>query len=190
MSRSAGSASSRRGPRAAVQVSLEPEEALRAALTVALRLLAARELSAARVREKLAARGFGQETLDEVVARLTRSGAFDDGRAVRACARTLISVHRRGHIRAIRELQAMGFAGALVREAVAEVLGQVDERQSAAHLVRARLKGGRVVTDAAMYRRLFASLIRRGFDNATARAALEPYWKRSGVPVEPGTDDF
>lgn len=170
-------------------MSLEPEEALRAALTAALRLLAARELSAARVRERLAARGYQQETLDEVVARLTRSGAIDDARAVRACARTLISVHRRGHVRAIRELQAMGFAGALVREAVAEVLGQVDERQSAAHLVRARLKGGRVVTDAAMYRRLFASLIRRGFDGATARAALAPYWKRGGMPVEPDTDD-
>ncbi len=83
----------------------------------------------------------------------------------------------------------MGFAGALDREAVAEVLGPVDERQSAAHLVRSQLKSCRVVTDAAMYSGVFASLVRRGFDSATARAALAPHWKRSGVPVEPGTDE-
>jgi SOS response regulatory protein OraA/RecX len=42
-----------------------------------------------------------------------------------------------------------------------------------------------VITDAAMYRRLYGALFRRGFSSAVVREALKPFWKRGARPDEP-----
>lgn len=166
---------------------LEPDQARRIAGGLALRWLSGRELSAARVASRLAERGFERDTIEEVVARLLDSGAIDDARAVRACARNLVVVRLRGRLRAQRELEAMGFGAQLVRDALQELLGEADELALARRVLAARMRGRPTIPDAATYRRLYGALFRRGFSASIVREALKPFWRRGSVPDESGT---
>jgi regulatory protein len=164
---------------------LEPEDARRAACSLALRWLAARELAAASITSRLVDRGFDLAVVDAVVARLTENRAIDDERAVRACARTLVVVKLRGRQRAQRELEAMGFRSELARRTLGDILGDTDELALAGRVLAARMHGRQVISDAASYRRLYGALFRRGFSPSIVRDALKPYWKRGGTPDEP-----
>ena len=168
---------------------LEPEQARRAAYGLALRWLSIRELAAASVRSRLADRGFAPDVADEVVARLTGSRAIDDERAVRACARTLVVIKRRGRQRVQRELEAMGFRPELVRATLDEMLGEADELALASRVLASRMHGRQVIRDPATYRRLYGALFRRGFSPSIVRDALKPYWKRGRTADEPDTGD-
>ena len=56
------------------------------AYVAALKMLGRRELSERQVRQRLARRGYDQETIDAAVVRLTNDGSLDDERAARAMA--------------------------------------------------------------------------------------------------------
>jgi regulatory protein len=171
-------------PRAAAPVPDDPEEARSAAHAAALRLVAGREMSAARLRERLLARGFPGEAVDEAVGRLTGAGILDDRRAAQAAARTLVTVRRRGRHRVGRELERLGFAKDLARDATQAVLADADERAVLDKVVASRLRGRRTIPDPPAYRRLFGALLRRGFPADLIRAALRPYWGRRSEPEE------
>jgi SOS response regulatory protein OraA/RecX len=150
---------------------------------VGLRLLAGREMSTARVRARLAARGFPGEVIDDTVSRLVRAGALDDRRAAHSAARTLVAVRLRGRHRVGRELEQLGFGRADAADALRAVLSDIDEAAVLARVVRTKLRGRRAIPDAAEYRRVFAALLRRGFPGDRIRAALQPYWRsRGGEP--------
>jgi regulatory protein len=136
----------------------------------ALRMLSARELSVAQVRERLRARGFPPEAIETVLERLQANGALDDRRTARAYARSALQVKRRGRLRVLRELEALGVDRLVSREAVAEVFADVDERQ----LIRAALDRRHPdrITDAGAYRRLFQYLARLGFAPDAITAVL------------------
>jgi regulatory protein len=142
-------------------------------------MLAGREMSANRVRERLAARGFTPAAIEHAVGRLTAIKAIDDRRAVLAAARTLVSVRLRGRHRVSRELERLGFERDQVEQAVREIVDEVDERAILARVISSRLKG-RTIPDPAAYRRLFASLLRRGFPADLIRTALKLHWRRGG----------
>lgn len=169
-------------PRAAPSVPADPGEARKAAHAAALRLLAGREMSGARVRERLHARGFPSDAIEETVERLAAAGIIDDRRAARAAARTLVSVRQRGRHRVVRELEQLGFDKELARDTAQDVLADADESAVLAKVVASKLRGRRSIPDPAAYRRLFASLLRRGFPADLIRAALRPYWGHSGEP--------
>jgi regulatory protein len=152
-----------------------------------LRLLAGRELSVARMRERLDRRGFPADVIDDTVARLVRIGALDDRRAARAAARTLVSVRLRGRYRAGRELERLGFVRDDAEAALEAALADTDESAVIARVVRTKLHGRTSIPDAPEYRRLFAALLRRGFPGDLIRSALQPYWRRHGP--EPDADD-
>ena len=168
--------------RTTTPVPLDPEEARQAAYATALRLLAGREMSTARVRDRLRTRGFPDEAIESAVTRLTCAGVLDDRRAVQAAARTLVSVRMRGRHRVERELERFGFDRALIDQALRDVLEAVDESALLARLVESKLRGGKTLPDAAAYRRLFGALLRRGFPGALIRDALKPHWRRSAPP--------
>jgi regulatory protein len=137
-------------------------------------MLGRRELSAAQVRERLARRGWTEAAIEPAIARLSSSGALDDARVARACARTRAGVKGQGRGRVLREIQALGVARDVARTAVDEVFGALDE----GHLLKAaldkRLRGRMVLTDPAVQRRLYAALVRQGFDaQAVVRAIRE-----------------
>ncbi|MFO7694965.1 MAG: RecX family transcriptional regulator [Vicinamibacterales bacterium] len=165
-------------------VPADPDEARKAAQAVALRLLAGREMSTGRLRERLGSRGFPDGVIDEIVARLTRAGILDDGRAAGAAARTLLVVKLRGQHRVGRELERLGFTQEQSRAAVQAVLADGDERAVLDRVVASKLRGRRTIPDAASYRRLFASLLRRGFPSDLIRTALRPYWQHRAEPQQ------
>ncbi|MCX6552045.1 MAG: RecX family transcriptional regulator [Acidobacteria bacterium] len=168
---------------------LDPDEARKAAYAAGLRLLAGRDMSTARVGERLRARGFSEAAIEATLERLTRAGVLDDARAVRAAARTLATVRQRGRHRVSRELERLGFAAPLAEAAIAEIMGDVDERAMIARLVASRLHGHRSLPDAAAYRRIYGTLLRRGFPSSIIRDALEPYWKGRHLAVDNDPDE-
>jgi regulatory protein len=169
-------------PRAAPAIPADPDDARKAAHAAALRLLAGREMSGVRVTERLRARGFPDDAVMEAVERLTAAGVIDDGRAAHAAARTLATVRQRGRHRVIRELEQLGFDKELAREAAQRALADSDEAAVLARVVASKLRGRRSITDPAAYRRLFASLLRRGFPADLIRTALKPYWRHEAEP--------
>ena len=171
-------------PRTLTPVPADPDEARKAAHAAALRLLAGREMSTARVRERLHSRGFQADAIDETVRRLAGAGILDDRRAAQAAARTLVTVRQRGRHRVGRELEQLGFTKELAFEATQSVLADADERAVLDRVVAAKLRGHRSIPDPAAYRRLFAALLRRGFPADLIRTALRPYWGRRQEPEE------
>jgi SOS response regulatory protein OraA/RecX len=141
-------------------------------------------MSAARVGDRLRARGFPDPIVGETVARLTAAGVIDDRRAAQAAARTLVNVRQRGRHRVGRELERLGFDKALARDAARQVLADADERAVLGKVLTSKLRGHRPIPDPAAYRRLFASLLRRGFPAELIREALGPYWRHGAVPGE------
>ena len=145
-----------------------------AAWAAAVRMLGRRELSAAQVRERLARRGWTEAAIEPAIARLSSSGALDDARVARACARTRAGVKQQGRERVLREIQALGVARDVARTAVDEVFGALDEGQLLKAALEKRLRGRMALTDPAVQRRLYAALVRQGFDaHAVGRAIRE-----------------
>ena len=171
-------------PRALTSVPADPEEARKAAHAVALRLLAGREMSTARVRERLRSRGFPDDVVERIVERLAGAGILDDRRAAQAAARTLVLVRHRGRHRVGRELEQLGFSKETALDAMQSVLADTDERKVLDKVVASKLRGRRSIQDPAAYRRLFAALLRRGFPADLIRSALRPFWGRHSEPYE------
>jgi len=165
-------------------VPADPEDARKAAHGAALRLLAGREMSTARLRERLGARGYPEDVIQGIVERLTRVGVLDDRRAALAAARTLVAVRHRGRHRVARELEGLGFSKELAQDATESVLAETDEREVVAKVVASKLRGRRSIPDPASYRRLFAALLRRGFPADLIRTALRPYWQQRAEPQQ------
>jgi regulatory protein len=171
-------------PRPPAPIPADPDEARKAAQAVAFRLLAGREMSAARLRDRLRSRGFQDDLIDGVVERLTGAGIVDDRRAAGAAARTLVLVRQRGRHRVGRELERLGFTKEVALDALQSVLADSDEQLVLDAVVAAKLRGRRSIADASAYRRLFAALLRRGFPADLIRTALRPYGGRRSEPDE------
>ena len=171
-------------PRAPTPVPADPEEARKAAHGAALRLLAGREMSTARVRERLRSRGFPDGVVEETVERLAGAGILDDRRAAQAAARTLVTVRQRGRHRVGRELEQLGFTKETALDAAQSVFADADERAVLDRVVASKLRGRRSIADPAAYRRLFAALLRQGFPADLIRTALRPYWGHRHEPDE------
>jgi SOS response regulatory protein OraA/RecX len=152
---------------------LTPEQALKDAYAAGLRLLARRELSESRLRDRLAGLGLPPDAISGATDRLRASGALDDTRAVRACARTIVIVKQRGRARAVQELQRLGFSPELAASAVDESLPRGAESALLQALLTRQLRGRNAdPRDPAVFRRVYASLVRRGFSPSAVQTAL------------------
>jgi regulatory protein len=149
---------------------------------VALALLAARELSAAQLGDRLRRRHFDEPSIDATLARLRGDGALDDGRAAVARARYAALIKHRGRIRTLREVEALGIDREQARAAVNEVFEGLDEAALAERALSRRLKGA-VVSDTEM-RRLYQYLVRQGFSAHLAAATVKARRRRRS-----GSDD-
>jgi regulatory protein len=137
----------------------------------ALRLLAGRELSAAELRARLLAREHPPPDVEVAVQRLIADGSLDDGRVARAYARTAVDVKGRGRLRIARELHDKGIARDVIAAALADVLGDRDERTLVARAIDKKLRGARP-SGASAFGRLYQHLMRQGFSPAVVSAEL------------------
>ncbi len=125
------------------------------------------------LRDRLADRGYPGAAIETAVARMRAAGALDEQRAARACARTLVLVRRRGRLRARRELEHMGFTPQTVSDVLDEILDARAEQGLLDHAAARQLRGRNAnLSDPAVFRRVQAALIRRGFPPSRVRAAL------------------
>ena len=142
------------------------------AYVAGLTLLARRELAEAQLRERLARRKFEPDDIDSAVTRLRAERAIDDRRTALACARTEIRIKRRGRARVVRQIEALGIARDIAREAVAEAFAEVDETELLQQALDRRLRHGTDVNDPAVFRRVHRYLLDQGFDPGRVTALL------------------
>ncbi len=145
----------------------------------ALALLARRELSAARLTERLVGKGYEPREAADTVARLEAEGAVDDRRAAAMIARRAAEVSHRGPHRARQEIQAAGIAPEVAREAVGAAYAEADVSTVLERALDRRLSGP--VRSRAHFEKLRRYLVRQGFDSGAAIAAL----RARGGPAEP-----
>lgn len=167
----------RRTPRPAAPLDDDTDPA-EAAWAAGMRMVARRELSVAQVRERLTRRGFPDGAAAQAVDRLIASGALDDARVAAACARTRSGVKRQGRDRVLREIEAMGIAREVARAAVDEVFGAVDENALLEEALTRRLRPRLSLRDPAVQRRLWAALVRQGFNGQAVSRAIRARAKR------------
>lgn len=136
----------------------------------ALRLLSRRELSTAQLRERLVRRELPPADIDAALGRLTAERLLDDTRTAQAHARRLIGVKHRGAIRARREIEALGIAPEVARQAVTAALDEVGESTVLERAIARRLRGP--IRDRAHFRRLYQALLRQGFPTDQVARAL------------------
>lgn len=140
----------------------------------ALRLLRVRARSSAELRERLAGR-YPAEAVDKALGALVRGGVVDDARLADGLAEALGKVRPHGR-EAVRErlerarLGAEMLEGALDAHAPASGEGR---RAVEAAMAQVRRLSALGLGPAAMRRRLFGVLARRGFDAETASEAVE-----------------
>lgn len=142
------------------------------AYVAGLTLLARRELAEAQLRERLARRKFEPDDIDAAVTRLQRERAIDDHRTALACARTEVRLKHRGRARVVRQIEALGIARDVAREAVAEVFAEVDETELLQQALDRRLRHGMSVSDPVVFRRVHRYLLGQGFDPGRVTALL------------------
>jgi regulatory protein len=111
------------------------------AYTLALTLLAARELSERQLRARLTRRKLNPDEIDRAVARLKADGTLDDRRVARAMARMESSIRRRGRGRVIQKLRQAGIDSDVAEDAVAAVFQEVDEDDLLDQAINRRLRG-------------------------------------------------
>jgi regulatory protein len=147
---------------------------VRAAYAAGLAMLARRELSEARLRERLRRKEHGADAIDAAVARLREIKAVDDRRVAVSAARTEAQIRSRGRGYVLRKLEALGIAPDTAAEAVDEVFGALDESALLARALSRRLRGpSAAVRDQPHFRRLYQQLVRQGFQPAAVLAALK-----------------
>jgi regulatory protein len=152
------------------------------AYVTGLRLLARRELTEAQIRARLARKAFTPDDIDAAVARLLKDGAVDDARTALACARTEALVKRRGRVRVLRQVEALGIDRAIAKAAVAEVFADVDEDAAIANALERRLRtSSPAPLDRRELRRLHQYLLRQGYDASKVARAIR---ERSGHSEE------
>jgi regulatory protein len=149
-------------------------DALKAALRVAVDLLARQAYTTSSLREKLRRRGHGDAAIDEAIARLAQLRALDD----RGFADSLVRRKRRDRGRSglRRELMLRGIDAPTAEAATADVDTASEAVAAMALLERHawRFEGARGKARAAAF------LARRGFESEVVREVLEREWGDEG----------
>jgi regulatory protein len=142
------------------------------AYVAGLTLLARRELAEVQLRMRLARRKFDQEDIDDAVARLRLEGALNDRRTALACARTEVRLRHHGRALVLRQIEALGIARDIAREAVAEVFTELDEAELLEQALDRRLRRGLALNDQLAVRRVHRYLVGQGFDPSAVTGLL------------------
>jgi regulatory protein len=135
-------------------------------------MLGGRELSERQVRQRLARRGYDEETIDATIARLTNDGSLDDERAARAMAHSEASLRKRGRLRVKRRLEVAGIAPDVAQRATQEIFQSVDADALIEAALQKRLRGREQIAGDREFQRLYRYLIGQGFESDRVLALL------------------
>tara|TARA_B100000809_G_scaffold240689_1_gene263231 strand:- start:5066 stop:5428 length:363 start_codon:yes stop_codon:yes gene_type:complete len=111
--------------------------------------------------------------VDHTIQRLTKEGALDDRRTAGIYARRAALIKHRGPRRAILDIEAIGVARTIARDAVSQVYKEVDTQLIIQRALNRRLTGR--VRDRAHFQKLYQYLVRQGFDASLAYSVLKTH---------------
>lgn len=151
---------------------LESAEVRVNAHEAALRLLAARPRSETEMRTRLAMRGFDPDAIADEVERLRGTGLLDDEKFARAWVEDRKRLAPRGRRMLKYELLGRG----VDPESADEAIRDIDDREIAMELARARARKAPRTTYEAFVARVGGFLRRRGFDFDITAAATRQAW--------------
>ena len=146
-----------------------------AAREAALRLLDRARRTRAELARKLAEKGFAPGTIAEVLDRLSSVGLVDDVEYARAFLAGRWGRRAAGWRRLEQDLRGRGIAPADIaaaRERLIEDVGEVDELSSARRVIAQSARRYAALDPRTRRQRLWALLMRRGFDSDTIERAL------------------
>lgn len=154
------------------------------ALNYALKLLEYRARSTYEIKDRLLRKGYGQETIDFVVAKLKDLGFLDDITFTKNLINDRIHNKNYGKKRIQTELISRGICAELIEEELNELYKE-DEVKRASSLAQRRLPRYYGLDSVVAYRRLSQFLLRRGFSHATVREICTGLLK--SFPAKPRT---
>jgi regulatory protein len=140
----------------------------------ALNMLAANPRSERELRRRLVQKGEPEARVDAALARLVASGVVNDETFARQFTRSRVLGRGASRRRVRDELFKRGVSGQAAAQAIAEVFEdeQVDETALVEAAARKKLRGLGSVDGVTRRRRLYAFLMRRGYDSAQIRDAI------------------
>ena len=140
----------------------------------ALDLLSARAYTVRQLRRKLLQKQVPSEEADVVIARLTSAGLLDDSRYALAFARSKLASQGVSARRVSQDLARKGVTSEIAKAAIAEVIVDegVDSRESLRKAALRKLATMGDLEPLVVRRRLFAFLVRRGYELDEIREAV------------------
>ena len=127
-----------------------------------LALLARRELFTEELRNRLLRQNYTPEQVEDTIRRLIERGSLNNLRAAKAYARHAIQNKSRGRSRVLKELGQRGVCLSDSQQAIDEAFGDVTEAALLSRVLSRKLNGP--ITSPTHFRRLYAALLRQGFD--------------------------
>ncbi|MBX3376619.1 MAG: RecX family transcriptional regulator [Phycisphaeraceae bacterium] len=150
------------------------EERVSAAKETAIKAVASRDLTRTEVVELLASKRLGTDVVDAAVAELEELGIVDDRRVAEAYVRSQATGGPVSRVMIEAALIERGVEPGLVASVLHEQMQGREEDMEALELARIRVRTSPAkLSPEAIKRRAFAYLARRGFDEETARQAVE-----------------
>jgi regulatory protein len=146
------------------QAEVSADKAKEKLMTAALRMLAARARSEAQLREKLLAKEWlDHSLLDQCVARLKELGYINDRSFASSYARSRLQNRAIGRSRLARELTEKKVSREIIDETLEAVFEEVGEDQLLVKAIDKHIRLHGAPNDPKSARRIFAHLMRRGF---------------------------
>ena len=144
----------------------------RKALNTALRILTRRDHSKHELSQKLKARGYAEEVIDEVISKCERFDYINDERTAQVFIRRL---QRKGYgrKRIQFELNLKGLRGKHIQDALSKSISEADERQGAEKVFQKHARRFDREKDALKRKdKIYRFLYGRGFSKAVISATI------------------
>ncbi len=153
---------------------LQSDDGREVAYQQALRLLSYRPRASAEVRRNLVKHDTPAEVIEDVLARLQRTGLLDDNRFAQTWVENRSEFRPRGRRALTVEMRQRGLDDESIQQALAEVDEQALADQAANKQAR-KLAG---LDEAAFKQKLSGFLARRGFGYALIRETVDRHWNQ------------
>lgn len=142
---------------------MSDEAELKKARFYALKVFNLRPRSVEELREKLRDKGFAREVIDGVVSEFAKKGILNDSKFSKLWVESRLYSNPKGAFLLKRELKKKGVKDEVIDQAIKESAGEHSEYEVVKTLAESRMAALKDLDAAAVKRRLFGYLRRRGF---------------------------
>lgn len=149
------------------------EAELKKAKVYALRVSNLRPRSVEELKEKLRDKGFTQEVIERVISEFAKNGVLNDPKFSKLWVESRLRSNPKGAFLLKRELKEKGVKDEVIDQAIKESAGEHSEYEVVKTLAESRMAALKGLEAAAVKRRLFGYLRRRGFTVETIMRVIK-----------------